>query len=283
MWTFRLRRASAAHGHRRTPSASRVERLERRAMLSAIPVGPEFRANTFTTGFQADPAVAVDADGDLVVTWYSEGQDGDRRGVYAQLYDETGAAVGDEFLVNAHTTGSQTNPSVAVDPDGDFVIAWQSENQDGAGWGVYARRFEETGAPQGGEFLVNTTTSANQQTPAVAMDAAGNFVVVWESTATRGIYARRYDASGAALGDEFRATSTTGSAFQFAPAVAMSPAGAFVVSWGGGGSGDSQGVFMRRFDATGAAQGNDALVNTFTTDEQYYPSVAIDADGDFVV
>jgi len=75
-----------------------------------------------------------------------------------------------------------------------------------------------------------TTTAFDQEVPAVAMDADGDFVVAWESydNSVRGVYARRYSASGAAQGQEFR-------------------------------------------------------VNTFTTSNQDFPSVGMDADGDFVV
>ena len=258
-----------------------VERLERRALLSAIPIGPESHVNAFTSGFQADPAVAVDADGDAIVTWYSYGQDGAGRGIMARLYDASGAPKGEEFLVNTHTTGSQTNPAVAMDTDGDFVIVWQSEHQDGASWGVYAQRFDELGAPQGTEFRVNQATSSAQQAPAVGMDADGDFVVVWEGDTTD-VWARRFDELGAPLADEFKANTIT-SGNQFAPAVAMNGAGAFVVAWGGSGTGDTTGVHARRFEATGAALGPEARVNTFTTGEQYYPSVAIRASGDHVI
>ena len=44
------------------------------------PVGPEFRVNTYTTGGQVVPSVAMDADGDFVVTWDSLGQDGSGSG-----------------------------------------------------------------------------------------------------------------------------------------------------------------------------------------------------------
>jgi len=56
------------------------------------------------------------------------------------------AAQGDtadtEFLVNTETTNSQSGSSIALDADGDFVIAWQSQGQDGSGYGVYAQRYE---------------------------------------------------------------------------------------------------------------------------------------------
>ena len=36
-------------------------------------------------------------------------------------------------------------------------------------------------APNGGEFRVNSHTAGSQSGPKVSTDAAGNFVVVWES------------------------------------------------------------------------------------------------------
>ena len=69
-----------------------------------------------------------------------------------------------------------------MDDSGDFVVAWQSKDQDGDKWGIYAQRFNASGAPQGGEFRVNTATSKEQQAPSVAMDADGDFVVAWQST-----------------------------------------------------------------------------------------------------
>ena len=65
------------------------------------------------------------------------------------------------------------------------------------------QRYNAAGAPQGAQFMVNTTTLDDQTGPDVAMDSAGNFVVVWSSAGQSGpgfdIYARRYSAAGAAL------------------------------------------------------------------------------------
>jgi hypothetical protein len=54
-------------------------------------------------------------------------------------------AAGTEFLVNTYTTGSQSSPSIAMDSDGDFVIAWTSYGQDGSYVGVYAQRYNSSG------------------------------------------------------------------------------------------------------------------------------------------
>ena len=39
---------------------------------------------------------------------------------------------GGEFRINGFTTSSQYFPSVAVDPNGDFVVAWESWGEDGS-------------------------------------------------------------------------------------------------------------------------------------------------------
>jgi hypothetical protein len=153
-----------------------------------------------------------------------------------------------DVLVNTYTTGPQDLGVVAMDAAGDFVVAWQSYGQDGSNNGIYAQRYAANGTAQGSEFRVNTHTTGSQDTPAVAMDAAGDFVVTWtddtqEGLGLRGIYAQRYAANGTAQGSEFRVNSYTTNN-QFFPAVAMDAKGDFTVAWSGEGPGDSLGVFM---------------------------------------
>src|ERR1700736_590157 len=83
-----------------------VQQLEDRCLLSASPIGPEFRVNTYTHGpqqtFPQTPqAVAMNpATGNYVVTWSSQGQNGSNWNVYAQRYSAAGVRQGSEFLVS---------------------------------------------------------------------------------------------------------------------------------------------------------------------------------------
>ena len=160
-----------------------------------LPSSGEIPVNTYTTSAQYFSSVAMDSDGDFVVVWGSNGQDGSSNGIYAQRYDNTGAANGGEFLVNSYTTSSQDNPSVAMDSDGDFVVVWNSNGQDGSGAGIYAQRYDNTGAANGGEFLVNSYTTYAQVESSITMDSDGDFVVAWASSDDQdgsfyGIYAQ---------------------------------------------------------------------------------------------
>jgi len=50
---------------------------------NGIPLGSEFQVNTYTAVIQFIPDIAMDSDGDFVITWCSAPQDGSDEGVYA--------------------------------------------------------------------------------------------------------------------------------------------------------------------------------------------------------
>ena len=88
-----------------------------------------------------------------------------------------------EASVNSTATNSQQNPAVAADSSGNYVVVWESKDQDGDGWGIYMQRYNSSGSAQGSETLVNTTTAGDQRFPAVGRSATGDFVVAWMSDA----------------------------------------------------------------------------------------------------
>ena len=98
-----------------------------------------------------------------MVAWASDGQDGDGYGVFGRRYDAAGNALAAEFQVNTYTTGSQTIPKAAMRSGGDFVVVWQSDDQDGDDVGVFGRRFDSAGIGVGAEFQVNSYVTDDQQ------------------------------------------------------------------------------------------------------------------------
>lgn len=126
----------------------------------------------------------MDADGNFVIAWESYHEhniNGTYSNIYAQKFYSNGIPRAGEFRVNTYLTKEQQFASVAMAVDGAFVISWQSNGQDGSGYGVYAQRYNKSGDPEGSEFRVNVATTGNQGDPSAAMDAYGNFVIVWES------------------------------------------------------------------------------------------------------
>ena len=99
---------------------------------------------------------------------------------------------------------------------------------------IYARQYNTAGQALGSsEFQVSPTTSLSQTLPDVAMDNAGDFVIVWQSdqAATQpAIEGQYYRSTGAPVGSMFTVNTTT-SSIQATPRVAMDAAGDFVVTW----------------------------------------------------
>jgi len=241
----------------------------------------------------------MDADGDFVVVWSSFGSGGtdtSYASIQGQRFNAAGTPQGSQFQVNTYTTDSQFDPSVAMDADGDFVVAWESGGSGGtdtSGFSIQGQSYNAAGTPQGGQFQVNTYTTDGQRQPSVAMDDDGDFVVVWHSRGSGGtdtsdysIQAQRYDAMGAAVGSQFQVNTYTTST-QIFPSVAMDADGDFVVVWMSLGSGgtdtDPFSIEGQSYNAAGTPQGGQFQVNTYTTLSQSTPSVAMDADGDFAV
>jgi len=257
---------------------------------SGAALGPEFRANTYTTGAQAAPWVASDPSGNFVVVWQGDGQDGSSYGVFGQRYASSGAPLGPEFRLNTYSTASQSLPRVASDSSGNFVVVWRSDTQDGSVGGISGQRYASSGAPLGPEFRANTFTTGDQFRPDVSSDSSGNFVVVWVSPQDgggTGVFGQRYDSTGAPVGPEFRVNSYTTSNQGYPqgyPSVAVDPSGDFVVVWGSSGQdGSGTGVFGQRFAGSGTPSGPEFLATTYTTNDQFRPFAAADPAGRFVV
>ena len=253
------------------------------------PAGPEALIPSTTGQTQSEPAIARAANGNYVVVWGGK-VSGDDPGIGYQVFDANHDPIGTEGRANSTKPDTQDEPSVAMDDAGNFVIAWTSDLQDGDARGVYAQRFDSLGNAVGGEFLVNTVTLNKQQTPAVAMDADGDFVIVWEDHAqdgsNEGVFARRYNSLGVAQDPVEIQVNTFTTGKQNIPDVAMDANGNFTIVWmskGQDGGDGQEGVYGRQFDAAGNPLGGEFLVNTVTAKAQENPSIAMDVNGNFVV
>jgi hypothetical protein len=108
---------------------------------SGLPDGVEFRVNSYTTGAQWFPSIAMSAIGRAVIAWQSSGQDGNNSGVFGQRYDITGTPHAPEFLVNTATYGPQGFPGVVMDLTENFVVVWSGI--DSSELGIFGQRFSD--------------------------------------------------------------------------------------------------------------------------------------------
>ncbi len=243
----------------------------------------EFIVNQTTKGIQGNADVGFLNNGNVVVTWNGRGK-GDRFGVFARIFNASGSAVTNEFKVSEFTKGLQYDPTVAADSTGGFWLAWSGRGADDRR-AIHARRFSSDGTAQGGEFRVNEYSKHVQDRPAIAASADGRLLIGWQSQkqdgSALGVYARLYNVNGTAQGHEFRVNETT-KRFQFRPHLAFTSNGGFAVTWMGNGGGDRWGVFVREYNAAGAAETGERLVNVTTKGLQFRPAISGTTDG-FVV
>jgi len=255
--------------------------------------GSEFLVNSYTSYQQKNPSVAIANDGSFVITWESGGQDGDTSSyynIYAQKYNSDGSVNGSEFKVNTYTTNIQSAPSIAMSGDGKFIISWESYGQDGdtsSYSNVYAQKYNSDGSVNGSEFRVNSYMLNPQIYSSVAMADDGKFVIAWGSLEqdgnSWGVYAQKYNSDGSVNGSEFKVNSYTINS-QLYPSVAIASDGKFVITWNSyGQDGSEYGIFAKRYNSDGSVNGSEFLVNTYTANYQFYPSIAMSDDGKFVI
>jgi hypothetical protein len=209
---------------------------------TGAPRGDKFLVNSFTAGRQLNPAVAANGF-DFVIVWDGAGSD-DTAGIFARRFSDNGVPLGDQFRVNPFTDTAKEHPAVGMDAAGNFVSVWHSF---GATPGVFARRFGLFG-PLGSEFQLDTTAaSSNISRHAVGVGANGDFVVAWDGISVvnpQAVFARLYDASGAAQGTAFQVSGLSNSFFS---AARMDRQGNFVVSWEADLAATFSGILARRF------------------------------------
>ena len=205
------------------------------------------------------------------------------------------AKSGNEFLVNTTTAGTQRAASITALADGRFAVVWTDSSISGgdtSGSAIRAQIFEADGAKSGSEFLVNTTTTNNQEQPSITALADGRFVATWADNSSTGgdtsnsaIRAQVFNANGTKSGGEFLVNTTT-SGFQSDASITTLADGRFVVAWrdSSQSAGDTSVAAIRAqvFNANGTKSGGEFLVNTTTFGDQLDPSITALADGRFV-
>ena len=216
--------------------------------------------------------------------------------IRGQVFTSTGAKSGTEFVINGATAGDQSSMRATLLGNGNVMLAWQDSSLtggDASGSAIKGQVISATGARIGSEFLVNTTTSGAQYSPAITTLADGNVMVTWEDgsgtgadTSGSAIRGQVLTAAGVKTGGEFLVNTTT-AGNQNAPRIATLSNGNAIIVWedGSASGGDTSGRAIRAqiVDADGGKIGGEFLVNTSTAGAQENADVAALAGGGFVV
>lgn len=257
-----------------------------------LPQSPEFRVNTFTTGHQEAPDIAVAPDGRFVIVWQSSNDDptGNGRDIIAQQYDSAGEKVGSPQRVNTFSSGNQGAPKIGMDNQGNMVILWFCSQRSG----IFAQRYNAQMQPLGNEIAVPQISHSLPYSASLAMAPNGQFAVSWTDRDAHfeGIYARTFDAQGNPLSDDIPVNQYTTDQQEFSR-VAMDQSGNIVVTWHSNYQDEAgidsipglngSGIYARRFASNGDALSNEFRVNTTVYSMQRFPAVAMAPEGHFAI
>ncbi len=99
-----------------------------RFQSNGTPLEGQFQVNSYTTEVQTEPSIGADLQGNFVVSW-SDALDLETFtlwSIQARRFSPTGVPLGEQLEIDTLPAPVQWRPRVAVDPEGDFVVAWET-------------------------------------------------------------------------------------------------------------------------------------------------------------
>lgn len=247
-------------------------------------IGAEIVVGTNTT---KSASIAGLNNGNVIAAW--ECRPASITLICGRLYDNSGTALGSEFVLYSSANDNAQIVSVAALTGGGFVATWR--NNGASSFDIYARRFDGNGNPATNAFRVPSNNYYMQNNPSVVGLSDGGYVIVWESNLLIGqdenIHGQRYDASDSPIGGEFIANTTT-TGRQMRPSVAKLASGGFVVAWEGqefdaaGNTLSYYDINFQRFNSGATPIGSETRANAVTTNSQTNASTTHLNDGGFV-
>lgn len=259
--------------------------------------GATFAVNQVAEGDQENPAVVALPEGGAFAVWQG-GRQGFSR-IFGRRLGANGLPSGDEVGISQGDGEHQIDPAVALLGDGSIIVAWASYRQDGSqAYDIFGRRLNLAGQPLSSEFRINATLGLNRRSPAVAGLPGGGFLCAWISerqvSATSALagtgqrvsgagapvfdvalVARPFGVDGTPHGTEQRVSG--GGTLAAHPVLAALPNGAVMAAWSRKDSVDTASkldIACRLLEPNGTAVGDERIVNTTRSGDQYAPSLA---------
>lgn len=128
---------------------------------------------------QSQGVVTLSGDTILVAATSGTG-DGSGTAVVHRRFQMDGTPLAASELANVFTNGDQRSPTLSPLSGGRYLLAWESNGQDGSGLGIYGRAFEPDG--QGSlEVRLTQESEGNQESPELVAVASDRTVLLWSS------------------------------------------------------------------------------------------------------
>ena len=242
----------------------------------------DVQVNGATNRFQVNPVMATLLNGNVAMVYESWNQAAPRSmsDVYLQIFAPNGNKIGSEILVNQFTDNNQRSPAVTALPNGNFAVAWVSEQQrwtDASGGvpsvDIYARVFDPTGTAAAAEFLINGDTNICAA-PDITSTPDNGIMVSWMekdlNVRNNGwdIFARRFTSAGVGVTALPVRVNTQLYGDQYSAKVRRAGTNYLDIWTSMGQDGSYEGVYGRYLADDGSVIGDEFQVNTSTVGSQ---------------
>jgi Ca2+-binding RTX toxin-like protein len=245
-------------------------------------VGNQFQVTgSDTTGYLSDADVTAGANGTFNVTW--SGPDGNYSGIFMRPFSFGGYYAGSATQVNTVTDGGQEYSQVTHLANGNTLVTWEST---GSAPGVFARLYDSSNQPLGGQFQVNSSPAGFVAQPSVTGDVSGGFVIVWQNAPGSNdtdVIMQRFDANGGKVGAEILMSSIDHGAAHD-PVITTLANGTYVVAWDVAPPGYAgQEIIAQRFGLNGEKIGDEVQVTAGAEYTGRDPAIIATTDGGFAI
>lgn len=226
--------------------------------------------NKTDVGDQIHAAMAPLPNDTFVLVWEDRSDnDGDRGGIFGQLFDKNFAAIGEEFLVNTAIGDWQTRPSVASQADGTFLVTWHEANS----W-VRGQLFDTDATKIGTPFQLRDGFNFTGE---VIRAQGGGYWAINSATQNPG-----YLTKLAADGSIESSTAFSSDIVPETPNGAQLSNGNVLVAWHRSNDATGKDVYGQIIDADGNMVGESFMLNSSSTGDQSLVSAAGLSGGGFV-
>ncbi|KAJ6252870.1 insulin-like growth factor binding protein [Anaeramoeba flamelloides] len=197
--------------------------------------------------------------------------------------------IGTEQMVNTNTTNEQMNPTIASigEFNEKFVVAWESKLTDEGSYTIQMQIFSSSNGAKIGTEIQSHTNSSDLLNPSIAPIGEYNekYVLCWYEVFDESLsLCQIYNSSDySKIGDTFQANFNCSDSDPTAPKISSigERKEKFVITWQSKDIDRSDyGIFAQIFDSnTGSKIGERFQVNTYSEENQMFPSIASIGEG----
>ncbi len=167
-------------------------------------LGDAIRVSPVEERDQLNPSVAVDAQGNAVVTWtVSDAIPGSLSEIWGQAIDGAGRFASAPLQLAAGGGYDHSRARVASDRYGSLTLCWIRRDGGASAYSLMARKFNSALTPSSAEIELTSGVGLSPWLRPIGIDDQGQAEVLWEDRTHRGgrgLYLQRLDSRGRRVG-----------------------------------------------------------------------------------